>query len=281
MPRAETEQEFRALEIVDFLSHSFIQRALLAGSFIAVSCSTLGVFLVLRRLSLIGDGLAHVTFGGVAMGMLFGIFPLYAAIPIVMASSVAILKLIERARVFGDAAIGMVSSLGIAGGIVLASVAGGFNIDLFSYLFGNILAISEGEVVTSLCLSLGVIATVLLLFHELLSLTFDEESARASGIKTGRINMILVLLSALTVVLAMKVVGIMLISSLLIVPPVTALQIARSFRGTMAFASGISVLSVIAGTCLSVVLDLPTGATIVILNFILFIASLVYKRLRG
>jgi len=267
------------LEILDFLSHGFIQKALLAGSFIAVSCSTLGVFLVLRRLSLIGDGLAHVTFGGVAMGMLFGIFPLYAAIPIVMASSVAILKLIERARVFGDAAIGMVSSLGIAGGIVLASVAGGFNIDLFSYLFGNILAISQGEVLTSLCLSLGVIATVLLLFHELLSLTFDEESARASGIKTGRINMILVLLSALTVVLAMKVVGIMLISSLLIVPPVTALQIARSFRGTMAFASGISVLSVIAGVCLSVVLDLPTGATIVILNFIFFIVSLLYKRL--
>jgi zinc transport system permease protein len=195
-----------------------------------------------------------------------------------MASSVAILKLVEKARLFGDAAIGMVSSLGIAGGIILASVAGGFNIDLFSYLFGNILTISEREVVISLCLSLGVIAVVLLLFHELLSLTFDEESARASGIKTGRINMILVLLSALTVVLAMKVVGIMLISSLLIVPPVTALQIARSFRGTMIFAAGLSVLSVIAGVCLSVVLDLPTGATIVILNFIFFIGSLLYKK---
>ncbi len=269
------------MEIFDFLSHGFIQRALLAGTFIAISCSTLGVFLVLRRLSLIGDGLAHVTFGGVAMGMLLGVFPLYTAIPVVMASSIAILKLVERARLFGDAAIGMVSSIGIAGGIVLASVAGGFNIDLFSYLFGNILAIRASEVVISMCLSLGVITTVLLLFHELFSMTFDEESARASGIKTGRINMILVLLSGLTVVLAMKVVGIMLISSLLIVPPVTALQIARSFKGTMAFASVISIISVTSGVWLSVVLDLPTGATIVILNFVFFIASLVYKRVRG
>ena len=267
------------MEFLDYFSHGFIQRALLTGSFIAISCSTLGVFLVLRRLSLIGDGLAHVTFGGVAMGMLFGLFPLYTAIPIVMASSIAILKLVERARLFGDAAIGMVSSLGIAGGIVLASVAGGFNIDLFSYLFGNILAISKSEVITSMCLSLGVITTILLLFHELLSLTFDEESAQASGIKTKRINTILVLLTALTVVLAMKVVGIMLISSLLIVPPVTALQIARSFKGTMATAAAISVLSVVAGVFVSVVLDLPTGATIVVLNFIFFVAGLTCNRL--
>jgi len=268
------------MEFFDYLSHGFIQRALLAGSFIAVSCSALGVFLVLRRLSLIGDGLAHVTFGGVALAMFLGVFPLYVAIPVVMASSLAILKLVERARVFGDAAIGMVSSLGIAAGIVLASVAGGFNIDLFSYLFGNILAISTSEVITSLGLSVGVIVIVVLLFHELLSLTFDEESARASGIRTGRINTVLVLLTAVTVVMAMKVVGIMLISSLLIVPPVTALQLARSFRGTMVTAAAVSVLSVIIGTALSVALDMPTGATIVVLNFVFFMLSLAYKKVR-
>jgi len=268
------------MEFFDYLSHGFIQRALLAGSFIAVSCSALGVFLVLRRLSLIGDGLAHVTFGGVALAMFLGVLPLYVAIPVVMASSVAILKLVERARVFGDAAIGMVSSLGIAGGIVLASVAGGFNIDLFSYLFGNILAIGTSEVITSLGLSVGVILIVVLLFHELLSLTFDEESARASGIKTGRINTVLVLLTAVTVVMAMKVVGIMLISSLLIVPPVTALQLARSFKGTMVTAAVVSVLSVVIGTALSIALDAPTGATIVILNFIFFVLSLGYRQVR-
>ena len=127
----------------------------------------------------------------------------------------------------------------------------------------------------------GVIAIVVLLFHELLSLTFDEESARASGIKTGRINMILVLLTAVTVVMAMRGGGIMLISSLLIVPPVTALQIATSFRGTMVAAAVISVLSVIIGTFISVALDMPTGATIVILNFTFFIMSLAWRRLRS
>jgi zinc transport system permease protein len=269
------------MDVLGFLSHGFIQKALLAGSFVAISCSTLGVFLVLRRLSLIGDGLAHVTFGGVAMGMLFGVYPLYIAIPVVMASSLGILKLVERARLFGDAAIGMVSSLGIAAGIVLASIAGGFNVDLFSYLFGNILSISASEVVTSLALSAGVIAVIVLLFHELLSLTFDEESARASGIKTGRINMLLVLLTALTVVLAMRVVGIMLISSLLIVPPVTALQMAGSFKGTIFLSSLLSVLSVVTGVFLSVAFDLPTGASIVILNFGFFMLSLTYKRLQG
>ena len=133
------------MDIIDFLNYGFVQRALIAGSFIALLCSTLGVLLVLRRLSLIGDGLAHVTFGSVALGLVLKIYPLYISIPFVMLSSLGILKLMERARVFGDAAIGIVSSLGIAGGILLASKAGGFNIDLFSYLFGNILSVSEAE----------------------------------------------------------------------------------------------------------------------------------------
>lgn len=130
------------MDIINLLSHGFIQRALMAGSFIAILCATLGTFLVLRRFSLIGDGLAHVTFGGVAVGLFLNVYPIYAAVPVAMISSLGILKLVEKARVYGDAAIGIVSSLGIACGILLASVSGGFNIDLFSYLFGNILAIS-------------------------------------------------------------------------------------------------------------------------------------------
>ena len=140
------------MDIVNLLSHGFIQRALVAGSFIAILCATLGTFLVLRRFSLIGDGLAHVTFGGVAVGLFLQLYPMYVAIPIVMLSSLGILKLVEKARMYGDAAIGIVSSLGIACGILLASAAGGFNIDLFSYLFGSILAISGTEVATSIVL---------------------------------------------------------------------------------------------------------------------------------
>jgi zinc transport system permease protein len=266
--------------IFDLLSHGFIQRALIAGSFIAILCSTLGVFLVLRRLSLIGDGLAHVTFGSVAVGLLMKSSPFYVAIPIVMLGGLGILKLMEKARLYGDAAIGIVSSIGIAGGIILASMAGGFNIDLFSYLFGNILAISRTEVSISILLSVVLVIIVILYYEELLSITFDEESAKATGIRTDRINKVLVLLTALTVVLAMKVVGIMLISALLILPPVTALQVAKSFKATIIVSALSSVLSVIFGIFASFVLNLPAGATIVIINFAFFLAAFAFTRLK-
>ncbi len=268
------------MDFLDLFSHGFIQRALVAGCFIAVLCSVLGTFLVLRRLSLIGDGLAHVTFGGVAVGLLFGAYPFYMAVPIVMASALGILKLIDKARLYGDAAIGIVSSLGIAGGILIASAAGGFNIDLFSYLFGNILAISRVEVWTSVLLCFCLIVVISLYYHELLAITFDEESAKASGIKTTRINRILVLLTALTVVLAMKVVGIMLVSALLIIPPVTALQFARGFKTTIIISCLTGIVAVMAGVTISFVLDLPAGASIVIVSFGIFLFSFLGARLR-
>jgi zinc transport system permease protein len=267
------------MDIIDFLSHGFIQRALIAGSFVAILCSTLGVFLVLRRFSLIGDGLAHVAFGSVAIGLFLRVYPIYITVPVVMLSSLGILKLTEKARLYGDAAIGIVSSIGIAGGILLASAAGGFNIDLFSYLFGNILTISSAEVIASIVLSVMLIVTILFFYQELLSITFDEESAMASGVKTKRINTILVLMTALTVVLAMKVVGIMLISALLILPSVTALQMAKGFKITMIMASVFGVLSVILGIFVSFIMDLPAGATIVILNFMFFVAAFIYKNM--
>ncbi|MEN6615393.1 MAG: metal ABC transporter permease [Syntrophorhabdus sp.] len=266
------------MEFLDFFNHSFIQRALLAGCFIATLCSTLGTFLVLRRLSLIGDGLAHVTFGGVAVGLLVQAYPFYVAIPIVMASALGILKLIDKARLYGDAAIGIISSLGIAGGILIASIAGGFNVDLFSYLFGNILAISPAEVLTSIILCACLISVTAFFYHELVAITFDEESAKASGINTALINKVLVLLTALTVVLAMKVVGIMLVSSLLIIPPVTALQFARGFRMTMVISCVIGIISVISGIIISFGLDFPAGATIVLVNFAFFVISFIISR---
>jgi len=269
------------MEIISLLSHGFIQRALIAGSFIAILSATLGTFLVLRRFSLIGDGLAHVTFGGVAVGLFLGFYPMYVAVPIVMISSLGILKLVEKARLYGDAAIGIVSSLGIACGILLASAAGGFNVDLFSYLFGNILAISATEVASSIVLSIVLMFIIWFFYQELLAITFDEESAKASGVKTETINGILVMLTSLTVVLAMRVVGIMLISSLLILPPVMALQVARGFRMTIVIASVGGVTSVILGIVLSLAVDLPTGATIVILNFLFFTGAFVSGKVLG
>jgi len=269
--------------IGEILSFGFIQRALIAGTLIAVLCSVLGVFLVLRRLSLIGDGLAHVTFGSVALSLIMGVNPLYvtvAAIPLVLLSSLGILKLTEKARIYGDAAIGIVSSLGIAGGIVLASVAGGFNVDLFSYLFGNILAVGNTDMIIAAILFAVVLLAVTFFYRDLFAITFDEDLAQCSGIRTTTINTVLVLMTALTVVLAMKVVGIMLISALLILPAVSALQVARSFKATIIASCCFAMVSVMIGIFGSFIMNLPTGGFIVLVNFMLFLLAFAWKYMR-
>jgi zinc transport system permease protein len=270
------------MQIAEILSYGFMQRALIAGTLIAVLCSVLGVFLVLRRLSLIGDGLAHVTFGSVALALVFkaqAISLTLAALPVVLLSSLGILKLTDKARIYGDAAIGIVSAAGIAGGMVLASMAGGFNVDLFSYLFGNILAISSTELLLAAILFILVMVMIWLFYYDLFAISFDEDLARSSGIRVERVNAILALLTALTVVLAMKVVGIMLISALLILPAVTALQVARGFFATMVTAAGCGACSVLAGIMLSFALNLPTGGVIVLVNVGLFGAAAWGKKL--
>lgn len=261
-----------------YLNYTFIQRAYLAGSFIAVLCAMLGLFLVLRKLSLIGDGLSHVSFGAIALGLFFGIYPFYIAVPLVLIASYFILKLTEKAKMYGDAAIGVVSSLSIAGGVILASLSKGFNVDLFSYLFGNILAISSQEVYLSLGLSLAVLFVIILLYNDLFSATFDEEYARITGIKTGRLHLVLTSLTAVTVVLAVKVVGIMLVSALLILPAVSALQIAKGFKAAMLIAISVSVISVMVGITTSFFLNLPAGATIVMINVLIFIITMAIKK---
>lgn len=261
-----------------YLNYTFIQRAYLAGSFIAALCAMLGLFLVLRKLSLIGDGLSHVSFGAIALGLFLGLYPFYVAIPLVLAASYFILKLTEKAKMYGDAAIGIVSSLSIAGGIILAGLSKGFNVDLLSYLFGNILSISKQEVYLSLGLSLAVLMIIILLYNDLFSATFDEEYARITGIKTGHIHLILTSLTAITVVLAIKVVGIMLVSALLILPAVTALQMAKGFKAAMLIAIFVAIISVLGGITISLFLDLPPGATIVMCNVSIFTVALILRK---
>ena len=259
------------MTLSEIFNYGFVQRAILAGVLIAAISSLLGVFLVLRRFSLIGDGLAHITFGSVAVVLLIGISPFYvtlAALPIVMISSLVILKLTSTRRIQGDAAIGIVSSIGIAAGIILASLSGGYNVDLFSYLFGNILTVNQTELILSFIVFLLVVATVVFFYHDLFAITFDEELARSMGIKTKQINVILFLLTALAAVLAMKVAGIMLVSAMLILPPLTALQLSISFKMTLITSLMFSVLSVISGVIISFLLNLPAGGTIVIMNVI-------------
>ena len=269
------------MNVMEILSYGFIQRALLAGTLIAVLCSVLGVFLVLRRLSLIGDGLAHVTFGGTAIALslkLYSASALLVSLPVVLLSSLGILKLTEKARLGGDSAIGIVSALGISAGIILASVGGGYNVDLLSYLFGNILSITSQEVGIALVLFCVVLLLLYLFFNDLFAIAFDEELARVSGIRTTTINGVLVLLTALSVVLAMKLVGIMLISSLLIVPAVSALQLARSFKACVALAALQGGGSVVAGIFLSFAANLPTSAMIVLINLLFFGLAFLARR---
>lgn len=269
------------MTLVEIFSYTFMQRALLSGLLVGILCAVLGVFLVLRRLSLIGDGLAHVTFGSVALALALKAQPVYvtlAALPLVLLSSLGILKLTEKARIHGDAAIGIVSAAGIAGGIIIAGATGGFNVDLFSYLFGNILAISSSETIMAGVLFCVVICVVISNYNRLFAITFDEELARSSGIKVEQINALLALLTALTVVLAMKLVGILLVSALLIIPPVTALQVAKSFRLTIILASLFSIFSVFTGILLSFSLNLPSGGVIVLLNIALLMLALTWRR---
>ncbi|MCL4378144.1 MAG: metal ABC transporter permease [Actinobacteria bacterium] len=269
------------MNILTILQYGFIQRAIVSGIFVALLCSVLGLFLVLRRLSLIGDGLSHISFGGVALGLFLGIFPIYIAIPVAIIGALAILAITEQMKVYGDAAIGIISSAGIAGGIILASISHGFNIDLLSYLFGNILAITNAEMYLSIGLSLLVIMIISFFYYDLFSITFNEEHARVTGVNVKIINIMLVVLTAITVVLSIRVVGIMLISAFIVLPSVTALQVAKGFKITLVVSAITSVIAVVTGILISFFLNIPTGAMIVVMNFILLILAFGYKKLRS
>lgn len=266
---------------IDMFSYGFMQRALLAGSLIGVLCAVLGVFLVLRRLSLIGDGLAHITFGSVALALFAGLqgaVMLLVSLPVVVLASLGILKLAHQARLGGDAAIGIVSSLGVALGVMLAVLGRGYGVDLFSYLFGSILAISRTEVLVAAGLFVTVLVLLWIYYHDLTALSFSEELAAVSGVKIRFLNGLLAVLTAVTVVLAMNLVGVMLISALLILPASAALQVARGFRMTMILSVSFSLLSVISGIVLSFLFNLPSGATIILLAFSLFGLACLYRK---
>ncbi len=266
-------------QIIEAFQFGFIQRAVIAGCFIGVCCAVLGVFLVLRRLSLIGEGLAHFSLAPIGFALMLGIYPLYVAVPMGILASFWILHLANRANMYGDAAIGLVSAIGVATGVIMASLGSGFNVDLFGYLFGDILAVSRLESAMTIALSIVVLLLVLLNYQELFAIAFDEEYARVVGLNTVRTNQILVILTTFTVILGIKVVGIMLVSSLIIFPAVTALQLSKGFKTAIIIAAIASVCSVVMGIVLAFLFNLPAGATIVIVNFVFFLVSYATKLL--
>jgi len=266
-------------QIIEAFQFGFIQRAVVAGCFIGVCCAVLGIFLVLRRLSLIGEGLAHFSLAPIGFALMLGIYPLYVAVPMGILASFWILHLANRANMYGDAAIGLVSAIGVATGVIMASLGSGFNVDLFGYLFGDILAVSRLESAMTIALSFVVLLLVLLNYQELFAIAFDEEYARVVGLNTVRTNQILIILTTFTVILGIKVVGIMLVSSLIIFPAVTALQLSKGFKAAIIIAVIASVCSVVMGIVLAFLFNLPAGATIVIVNFVFFLVSYATKLL--
>lgn len=267
--------------LLEAFQYQFIIKALIVGSMIALSSSVLGIFLVLKKFSMIGDGLAHVSFATVALALLLNSSPLLVSIPVVILASFLILKLNEKADLHGDAAIGLVSSFSVAFGVLLASVSSGFNVDLFSYLFGSILVISDLDLVLSIVLSIVVIVGLFLFYNALVAVAHDEEFAGVIGIDVKLMNRIIAILTSITIVLGIRVVGTMLISSMIIFPTVTALQLSKSFKQTIALSISVSVFCVVTGVLLSFVLNLPSGASIVILNAICFAIFFGIKKIGG
>lgn len=263
-----------------FFSYGFLQRAVVAGIFVAIACALLGVFLILRRDAMIGHGLAHVTFAGVAIGLLLHVLPLLTALAVAVLTALMIVKLKEKAGIYGDTAIAIFSSVGFALGILIISLARGFNVDLFGYLFGDILAISVSEVWLSIALAVVVVIIIIVNYHKFLFMTFDRETAKASGVKVERLDIILTILTAITVVLGMKVVGILLVSALIVIPSASGLQIASNFKYATIVSAIIAVSSVVLGLFASVYFDFPASGSIVVISFTLFLLIFAVKQLR-
>lgn len=263
-----------------FLSFGFLQRALLAGVFVAIACALLGVFLILRRDAMIGHGLAHIAFAGVAIGLFLKVMPLASALVIAVITALGIMKLKEKAGLYGDTAIAIFSSAGFALGLLLVTLAQSFNVDLFGYLFGEILAIDPTEVWLSIALAVSVVTIVIVNYKKFMYMTFDRESAKASGIKVDRLDILVTTLTAVTVVLGMKIVGLLLVAALVVIPAAAGLQLASNFRQSIVLSSIVAVVSVVLGLVGAFYLDFPASGTIVLLSFLIFGLFFALKRKR-
>lgn len=264
--------------MLDLFQYSFIIRGFEAGIMIGVIAPLIGIFLVLRRYAPIADTLSHVSLAGVAIGLLLNINPLLTAIGVTTLSSIAIERLRLSRRIYGESALAVFFSGSLALAIVLISLARGFTVDLFNYLFGSLVTVKQTDVWIIAILGIVVCAAIVAFYKELVYISFDEESARVSGIPTRAINILLIALAAVTVSLAIPIVGVLLISALIVIPVVTSLQFQKSFKQTILLAELISVASVTAGIIASFYLNLSTGGTIVLITLAIFTTVLAIRK---
>ncbi|MGD2107153.1 MAG: metal ABC transporter permease [Nitrosopumilaceae archaeon] len=256
-----------------------MHRALISGVAIAILCSVIGLFLVLRRYSLFGDAIAHSSFGGIALGLLAGVYPLWTAYGVSLASALIITRIKEKFNISGDASVAVLLSSGIAVGLVIIGISGGFTIDIFSFLFGSILLISVNDTILILALTGIILIVVLLLYRQLLYSTFNEEQAKVSGIPVEKLNYLIVFMAGLTVVTSIQLVGVLLISALFVIPNVTAIMYGKGFKPTAILSISFSVFSVVTGILVSYVFDITPAGTIVLLSIGVFAATMGIKSL--
>ena len=257
--------------LLKMLSYPFMQRALVVGILVSLCAALLGVSLVLKRYSMIGDGLSHVGFGSLAIATALGFAPLAFTIPVVVLAAFLLLRMNESSKIKGDAAIGLISSSALAIGVITVSWSSGMNTDVNKYMFGSILAMSAEDVKLSLVLSVFVLILFIVFYHKIFAITFDETFARATGVKAGVYNTLIAVLTAVTIVLGMRMMGALLISSLIIFPALTSMRVCRTFKSVIINAAVISVVCLIAGVTLSYVAATPAGASVVLANLVMMV----------
>ena len=254
-----------------YWAYPFVRYALVVGVLIALCSSLLGVTLVLKRFSFIGDGLSHVGFGAMAIAAAMNAAPLTIAIPVVIVAAILLLRISGNAKIKGDAAIALISTTSLAVGVMVISLTTGMNTDVYNYMFGSILAMSAEDVKLSLVLSVFVLILFIVFYHKIFAITFDETFARATGVKAGVYNTLIAVLTAVTIVLGMRMMGALLISSLIIFPALTSMRVCRTFKSVIINAAVISVVCLIAGVTLSYVAATPAGASVVLANLVMMV----------
>ena len=263
--------------LFEMLSYPFMVRAFVVGILVALCSALLGVSLVLKRYSMIGDGLSHVGFGAMAVAAAANAAPLAVAIPVVIVAAVLLLRISGSSRIKGDAAIALISTSSLAIGVMVISMTTGMNTDVYNYMFGSILAMSREDVALSVTLAVVVLALYIFFYQKIFAITFDETFARATGVKSGLYNTLIAVLTAVTIVLGMRMMGALLISSLIIFPALTAMRACRTFRSVTIHAAVISVVCLAAGLLMSYLGGTPAGASVVMAN----IAALILYSLAG
>lgn len=262
----------------EILQYEFMQRALLGGILIAISSSIIGVFLVLKRLSLLGDSFAHASFGGIAIGVLFGFNPFLSAITFLTILSLGLDKLINKMKLYGESAIALLLSFGMALALILISIADKLDSSIFSYLFGSLLTISYNDIYIMIIVVFLVGIFLFRYYSQLLYSTFNQEVAMVRNKHSSFVEKGFIILSALTVVISIKAVGVLLISALLVIPALIAMRFSSSFKTTLVYAVITSIIGIYSGIFASYYFDLPVGGTIVMCLLILFVLSLFKKK---